>query len=247
MKKKLISQILILLLAFNLWSCASSKKEEKTAITEYNLAFTMLKDKNYTEAAEKFEAIYDDYPLSKWSIKAQSMAAYAYFADEKFEDVIRVAEAFSSLNPGSEYIPYMHYMKSLSYFNLIPNVDRGQNYTKMASSNFRELTARFPDSEYFDDAKEKIQIIDERLAAAEMDVGRYQMVNQNYIGAIMHFDAVVNEYRNTDQATEAYFRLYEIYHKLGMDKQAKISQNQLAAFDKNEDWNIKPTSTLATK
>jgi outer membrane protein assembly factor BamD len=217
-------------------SCSSKEKEIKTAANEYIKAIKILEDKRYIEAAEKFEAIYDDYPLSKWSIKAGSMSAYAYYKEDRYEDVIRVAETFIQLNPSSEYIPYLQYMKSISYFNMIVTVSRGQNYTQMASYNFRELKARFPSSEYAKDAKIKISIIDEHLAASKMAIGRYQIKSQNYIGAILHFNDVIYKYSNTNQSDEAYFRLYEIYYKLGAINKADRVKKEMLESHKDSKW-----------
>lgn len=238
MKNNIRKIILIIFLSLIVSSCASNKddKKDENIVTSYNKAFEILKDKRYSEAAEKFEKLYDDFPLSKWSIKGQAMAVYAYFADEKFDEVIRLSESFVQMNPSSEYVPYVQYMKSLSYFKMIPNVDRGQNYTKLASANFRELIARFPNSQYVDDAREKIALIDERLAAAKMSVGRYQLTNQNYIGSIIHFEDVTHQYPNSKQAAEAYFRLYEIYYKLGMKTQSDMALEKLSSY-KDPYWN----------
>lgn len=224
---KLVHIILIVFIAFFASSCASKKEEVKSAVESYKQALKTLNDKRYSEAAEKFEGIYDDYPSSKWSIKGGNMAVYAYYKDKKYEDVIRVADTFIDLNPAGEYVPYLQYMKSISYFNMIPNVNRGQDYTELASYAFRELAARFPNSDYAADAKDKINIIDERLAGAKMSIGHYQLKNDNYVGAMLHFSDVVDRYDHTKQAPEAYFRLYEIYYKLGMKDQAQIFKKEL--------------------
>ncbi len=231
-----MKNFLAIFLSLAIISCSSKDKQPKTAISAYKDAMEILKDKSYIEAAEKFEEIYDDYPLSKWSIKAQTIAAYAYYKEKRYEDVIRVSQTFVELNPSSKYIPYLEYMKSISYFYMIPQVDRGQNYTKMASYNFRELVARYPYSKYIKDAKDKILIIDEHLAGSKMSVGRYQMTRGNYIGAILHFDNVLARYSRTNQAAEAYFRLYEIYYHLGMNNEAQRIKKEMLEVHKDGIW-----------
>ncbi len=216
-----IKLILIILIISISSSCSSKKEEIKNAATEYKKAMKILKDRRYFEAATKFEELSDEYPLSEWSIKGQAIAAYAFFAEENYIEVVRVASEFKTLYPGNNYMPYIQYMKALSHFNLMPDIKRGQDDTKLASSDFRELIARFPKSKYIEDAKDKLIKIDENLAGAIMSTARYQMNNQNYTGAIMNFNKVIYRYSRTNQAQEAYARLYEIYYKLGIVNMAE--------------------------
>lgn len=242
-KLRKISLLLTVISSLILASCASKEVKVQSAETEYNEAMKILDDKDYNEAAEKFEKLYDNYPLSPWSIKAQAIAAYAYYADEKYDETIRVAQSFIELNPTSEYTPYMQYMKANSYYKLIPNVNRSQNYSKLASYDFRELVARFPNSAYTEDAKKKMEIIDEYLAGADMSVGRYQLENQNYIGAAIHFNNVVYRYAHTKQAPEAYFRLYEIYYKLGVNEKAEKIKQILVKNYPDRSWSKETTKS----
>ena len=53
-----------------------------------------------------------------------------------------------------------------------------------------------------------------------MAIGRYQLKNNNFVGALTNFQSVLNDYPKTSQTPEAYRRLAEIYLKLGLEKQA---------------------------
>jgi outer membrane protein assembly factor BamD len=218
--------LLLLIIPFLLFSC--SKKDEKTsAEISYVKAMKLLKSKNYSEAASDFEKIDDDFPFSKWALKGQTMAVYARYKDEDYVKLLTVVDDFLRLNSSSEYVPYMLYMKGLSYYNQIPNIERAQDNTQQASFAFRELVARFSNSDYASDAKEKLIFVDEHLAGARMSVGRYQIKNKNYIGAIGNFSEVIERYRQTKQVPEAYFRLIEIYRKVGLKTEAEKAQKQL--------------------
>ena len=218
--------LLLLIIPFLLFSC--SKKDEKTsAEISYVKAMKLLKSKNYSEAASDFEKIDDDFPFSKWALKGQTMAVYARYKDEDYVKLLTVVDDFLRLNSSSEYVSYMLYMKGLSYYNQIPNIERAQDNTQQASFAFRELVARFSNSDYASDAKEKLIFVDEHLAGARMSVGRYQIKNKNYIGAIGNFSEVIERYRQTKQVPEAYFRLIEIYRKVGLKTEAEKAQKQL--------------------
>jgi outer membrane protein assembly factor BamD len=221
--KKLITVILITIFTF---SCAS-KEEKINAEIAYAKAMKLLKNKDYSQAAKEFDNIDDEYPFSKWAPKAQVMAIYANYKNEEFDLATSSINDFIRLNSASEFVPYLIYLKGIIYYNKIPKINRAQDDTRQASLTFRELIARFPDTAYAQDAKEKLPFIDEHLAGWEMSVGRYQINNQNYIGAIDHFNVVVNRYRLTKQVPEAYFRLFEIYSKLGITKEANAAKENL--------------------
>lgn len=230
MIKKIFCFAIILTLTF---SC--SKKEEKNSPEiAYIKAAKLLKEKNYSEAAAEFEKIDDDFPFSKWAIKGQTMAIYAYYKNEDYTKLIQVSDDFITLNPSSEYVPYVLYMKGVSYYHQIPSIERAQDLTQQASYTFRELIARFPASDYVFDAKEKLEFVDEHLAGAKMSIGRYQISKRHYVGALQNFHEVISRYRYTKQVPEAYFRLAEIYHKIGLkNEEMKIKKYLKLNFSQN--------------
>ncbi len=219
-------------------SCAKEKKVP-SAENSYIEAMEKLKDKDYTAAAEGFEKISDDFPLSKWGVKAQTMAAYSFYKEKNYDDVIRIAEDFNHNNPSNSNVAYMQYLKSLSYYEQMNDIQRAQDNAQAASFSLRELIARFPISIYSDDARDKLSLVDEHIAGAKMSVGRYQLHNQNYIGAIKNFQKVIDRYSRTDQTPEAYFRIFEAYKKIGLNQEAENYLKELNNIYPENKWSKK--------
>ena len=227
---------IIVILTLSLTCSCSHDKEKPSAELSYTKAVKKLKAKDYAGAAEDFEKINDEYPLSKWSAKSQTMAAYSFYKDEKLDDVVRVTEDFIRNNPSNPDVAYMQYLKSVSYYDQINNIKRAQDNAKSASNSFRELVARFPDSEYAAAARDKLIVVDEHIAGAKMSVGRYQLENGNYVGAIKNFQDVINNYARTNQTPEAYFRMFEVHQKIGLKAAAKSYRQELKRFYPNSEW-----------
>ncbi len=232
----MIKKILILIFIFSSISCSGKKTEKESAELAYTKAFKSLKEKTYSQAADEFEKIDSDFPFSKWAKKGQIMAIYARYKDQDHGKLTQIAEDFLRMNPNSEFISYVLYMKGLSHYKQMPSIERAQDSTQQASYTFRELIARFPTSEYSQDATEKIELIDEHLAGAKMSIGRFQAKNGNYIGAINNFKEVIRRYRQTNQIAEAYFRLGEIYTKIGFKKEARNAIRNLKNKFPESDW-----------
>lgn len=213
-----LSQIIIII-GILLSSCA--KKEEKPTVeSSYLKAKQMLDDKNYYDAIEAFDKIIDDFPFSKWSLKSHTMGTYAKYKNNRDDEVIASVDEFLALYPSNEYAPYMMYMKGLVHYNRIPDISRSQDRSKEAYLVFSELQSRFPSSKYKEDVIDKLDFINEHLAGELMSVGRYQIRQKNYNGAAKNFYRVIRYYSDSNQVPESYYRLAEIYHKIGIDKNA---------------------------
>lgn len=198
------------------FSCAG-KEKEPTAVSAYKEAYEILQDKDYPEAAERFEKVSDDYAFSLIAPKAQMMAIYAYYKAEEYEEVQRAADDFVTVFPSDKNTDYVLYIKGMSHYDVIPQVDRSQESARSASMIFRELVARFPESKYYLDCKDKIFEIDKIVAASYMSKGRYYMNNEKYVAAMNNFQKVTKRYRHTNQICESYFRLMEVSYAVGIN------------------------------
>ena len=80
---------------------------------------------------------------------------------------------------------------------------------------------KYPDTDFAVDAKYKLGLIIDQLAAKEMYIGRYYMKNEKWIAAINRFQFVIKNYDQTVYIEEALHRLVEIYYKIGLLEEAK--------------------------
>ncbi len=229
------SKILIIIIFTALTSsCVKDKKE--SAATLYLDAHQLLKDKDYITAAETFEKIIDEYPFSKWGVDGQIMSVYARYKDDDYVNMVSNIDNFISLNPANEYIDYMFYMKGIAYYDQIPNIYRAQNISQESLLIFNNLISRFPNSKYSADAKSKLSFITDHIAGSYMSKARFQYKQNNYIGAINNFLVVIDNYKNSNQTPEAYYRLAETYINLGATDLAKKSLKFLKENYDNSFW-----------
>ena len=230
-------RVFFYLLLFSTLVFSCSKKDEKSnSEISYTKAKKMLDKHDYAAAAEAFEKIDDEFPFSKWGSKGKVMALYARYKNEENDKVLQIADDVVSLTPNSEYVPYVMYMKGLIYYKQIPSIERAQDNTKLASSTFRELIARFPADFHAEDAEQKLQFIDEHLAGAKMAVGRNHIENNNYVGAIGNFYDVIRSHRGSNQAPEAYFRIAESYYKIGLKEEGLDVVGEMRRRFPENDW-----------
>ena len=222
--KKLI--IIIFTLSFILLSCSSSKlvvpesEGEKLSIL-YADALKKTKKKDYVDAAFIFEDIERQYPYSSWASQSQLMAAFCYLRSNMHDESLNVIDRYLALNPGSGDIDYAYYMKGMNYFNQISDVTRDQSISYIALKSFGEIINRFPESEYANDSKEKIKVINDRLAGKEINIAMQYQKDHQWVAAINRYNNVINKFKKSRYAPEALHRLVEIYLTIGITQQAE--------------------------
>jgi outer membrane protein assembly factor BamD len=124
----------------------------------------------------------------------------------------------------------------MSYFNQIPDVTRDQERTGRAILAMQALLERYPNSEYVEDTRAKLQFAYDQLAGKEMEVGRFYLERRNYSGAINRFRNVVAEYQTTRHVEEALARLTEAYLAMGITDEAQTAAAVLGHNFPDSPW-----------
>lgn len=193
----------------------------KSVARLYRRAASALESEKYKKAEKLFQKVERQFPYSRWATQAQLMAAFSAYKDLRYEQAIQGLERFIELHPGSDKIAYAHYLKALSYYERISDVQRDQEKTRKALKALTTVIKRFPDSKYVRDAKLKRDLVRDHLAGKHMSIGRYYLNNGQINAAIGRFTQVIRDYETTSHTPEALYRLVEGYLKLGVKDQAK--------------------------
>jgi outer membrane protein assembly factor BamD len=149
------------------------------------------------------------------------MEAYADYQDLDYDSATGVLDQFIELHPGNSDVAYAYYLRALCNYERIADVRRDQTYAHEALKGMQEVISRFPDTTYAKDAVLKIALINDHLAGAEMEVGRWYMSQKLYIAAVGRFRTVIEKYQTTSHVPEALERLVEAYVSLGITGEAK--------------------------
>jgi outer membrane protein assembly factor BamD len=223
--------------SFNIFAPKEEPTVDVPADQLYNQAVFLLNEKkDYKEAAKKFEEVDRQHPYSDWARKSLIMSAFAYYESRQYDDCIASAKRYISLHPGSAEAPYAQYLIGASYFDQIPDVTRDQGRTEKAIQALDELNRKYPNSEYSADARKKIEMARDQLAAKEMETGRYLMRQKDFIGAINRFKVVVTQYQTTRHVEETLLRLTECYMTLGIVQEAQTAAAVLGHNFPDSKW-----------
>ena len=222
---------LIYILILIILSSCSKNEENVTVLKEKDLETQMIEV--YNQGIKEFErgdVIYAGkkfneaellYPQSIWAPRAILMAAYGYFSQGYYNDAITNLERFLIKYENHPQTDYAYYLLALSHYDQIINEKKDLYEILQAKKYFEIVIRNFPETDYAEDSKYKIEYITEIIASKEMYLARYYVQREKWIPAINRFKKVVNEYDTTIYVEEALHRLVELHYKLGLFEEAQ--------------------------
>tara|TARA_Y100000590_G_scaffold458511_1_gene613385 strand:- start:1499 stop:2329 length:831 start_codon:yes stop_codon:yes gene_type:complete len=236
--------LIFLLSVFLLISCSKKSKEEvvtKPSPEEigqsiYAEAVEALKEGDAFFAAKKFREAESLMPQYLWSSKASLMAGYADYTRNAYSNAIFGLEKHLKNYPADQNLPYVHYLIAMCYYEQILDEKKDLNPLLQAKEKFEFIMENYPDTDYGTDARFKIDLIIDQLAAKEMSVARFYMKTEKWIPALNRLKLVVEEYDTTVFVEEALHRLVEVYYRLGLEEEAKQAASILGYNYKSGEW-----------
>jgi outer membrane protein assembly factor BamD len=202
----------------------------------YADAWAQINKGEWENASKQFDEVDRQHPYSVWARRAMLMSAFCSYQANKYGDAVSTADQYISLHPGSHEVAYAFYLKAISLYEQIVDVNRDQANTEGALVALQDVVQRFPDTEYARDATLKIDLTQDHLAGKEMAVGRYYLTRRDYIGAINRFRVVIEQYQTTPQIAESLERLTEAYYSMGLDSEAQTAAAVLGANYPGSEW-----------
>lgn len=202
----------------------------------YGDAEKLLDAEKFEEAAQKYEEVDRQHPFSPLARRAIAMAAFAHYKDGKYPEAVQAARRYITLHPGTKEAALAQNIIAGSYYDQVKDPKRDQSLTKKALAEYQELLRRYPESRYAEQARNRVNICMDILAASEMNVGRYYLEQDNHLAAVNRFKVVVKDYQSTAHVEEALYRLTEAYLALGVVSEAQTAAAVLGHNYPNSKW-----------
>ena len=244
----------ILLIFLFVLSCSSSNDKplvappkEKVSLPKlWGFAMDDFNEGKAEGAIEKFKMVEKDYSYTEWAPKSLLMMAYVYYEANRCVDTLSVLERYVKFYPNNPERVYVEYLKGVCYFEEVSEFSKDQEKTVKAITQFKSLINSYPNTEYADDAKYKLDLLNDLMAGKEMYVARYYMNKQKWAAAINRLKIIVDKYQTTIYIEEALYRLVEIYHKLGLEEDASKAAAILGYNFNSSEWYKKSYLLVST-
>lgn len=193
---------------FFLLSC-SAQKDELGAEIRKSLGVT--KD-TIEETENSIEKHYDPQVILK--------RAEAYYEEKEFMEAIGEYRHFVDLHPLHQWSDYALFKLGMSHFRQMKTIDRDPEPVRKALETFEKLLSVYPQTDYREEAKEKIKDCREALAKHEFYVGHFYYKKTAYPAAIARFRQLLETYPDLPQAEEALYYLGLTFHDQGKNSEA---------------------------
>ncbi|MCG8316139.1 MAG: outer membrane protein assembly factor BamD [Pseudomonadales bacterium] len=208
LKSSLRTLAACLLLPQLLTACTSGGHSQLEQLTErqyYEEAQDAMDSNKFLQAVERLQQLESRYPFGRYAEQAQLELVYCYYRTLDFEAAAITAERFIRLHPDHPKLDYAYYMKGLASYSVdrglverfIPTdfSERDMGPARESFDDFNRLINRFPNSQYAEDARQRMIYLRNLLAAYQLKVANYYLKRGAYVSVakraayvIQHFD-----------------------------------------------------------
>ena len=243
-----MNKLKIVLIIFSLifsYSCSKETENIKLIketdqkiemISAYEEGVNLFEIGDYFAASKKFLEAEILFPQSRWAPKSVLMASYSYYMQSYYSLAIENIKRYFKTYPNDKNKAYAHYLLAICYYETIEGEKKDLAPLILSKKEFNFVIKNFPNTDYAYDAKFKIDLINDILAAKEVYIGRHYIKKKKWIAALNRFKNVLKEYETTIHVEEAIHRLVEIYYKLGMEEES-LKYASLLGYNYNSgDW-----------
>ncbi|UJW87677.1 outer membrane protein assembly factor BamD [Devosia sp. SL43] len=206
------------------------------AATLYQKALDDMDRQYFQTAIKALEQLDRQHPRDPLTEKSKLMQVFAYYRSGELEEAVLAADRYLAIYPNGKDVPYVLYLKGNSYYAQIKDITRDQQLSRDAIETYSLVISNYPQSEYAEDAREKLLVAYDQLAGKEMSVGRYYLGNGQYTAAINRFRTVVETWQTSTHIEEALFRLTEAYLSLGLTNEAMTATAVLGHNYPSSTW-----------
>jgi len=239
MYQKLICSFLVI---FLITSCSKEEPELNIPKTKdksfeiYKEAVDAMDAGDYLFASKKFSEAEVVLPKIEFAAKASLMSSYCLYIINFYPEAIKSLERFIKQYPADKNIGYAHYLISITYYEQILDEKKDIEPLLKTKKKIQYFLQNFPNTEYAQDLKFKLDLVNNQLAAKEMYIAKYYITTQKWIPAINRLKVIVNDFSETVFIEEALHRLVEVYYRIGLIEEAKASAVLLGYNYNSSEW-----------
>jgi outer membrane protein assembly factor BamD len=166
----------------------------KTAEQLMDMGTANLRNGKYSDAAEDFKKLKEEYPYSKYATRASLKLGDAYLGDEKYVEAAMSYKEFARLHPNNENTPYVLYQAGMSHFLMFSDTERDPAETTEAMKIFKTLINNYPGTQYAAKSQKQLAECEKRLTCHLFGVARQYFISGDYWAAKKRLVAMRQKY-----------------------------------------------------
>ncbi len=178
-----------------------------------------LEEKKYFKARRHLTHAFEVEPNSRSGREALLLAADAYYLHGGSDNYIKCEAKYRDfLNrfPTSDRADYAQFRVASCLAKRVEKPDRDQKVTLDARRAYEELLRLYPSSEYIPEARQELQVVNDRLAAHELVIGDFyaKFYGQGIcLATINRLESLPEDYPNFSRMDEVHYLLGVAYRR----------------------------------
>lgn len=226
-------------------SCSEKEFDQDNPAKSYAVAKEPYDDENYEIALTKLGEFKSRFPYSKFATEAELLIANSYYELGQYAEATATYKQFIKLHPKHPKTPFAQFRIGESYWADAPEeVNREQDLTARAISEWEVLVKNYPKSEYASKAVELIKKGKRRMAEAEKYIASFYCKQEIWHACAYRYVALADtspiEFKDLiktalKEASYAFEQMAKQWEPDSKDKNLyyrKMSKEQLAAQGK---------------
>ncbi|MEW5801842.1 MAG: outer membrane protein assembly factor BamD [bacterium] len=196
------------------WGCT---KQEKV-LSDFDLykgGTSSFEKEKFQEARKYFQDIEVIYPESRYLSLARVGIANTYYEEGLYDEAIIEYQKVLEFYPLGKLSDWSQYRIGMCHFLQILPEDRDQEETRKACSAFETFFSQYPKSPLVNEAREKYQILRDRLGGNELYVAKFYLKNKSYQVAISRLQGILVQYPQFSRKDEVLYYLAQSFRKSG--------------------------------
>jgi len=209
--------ILFAVFIFFIFACSTQRPQGATqAEILFKEAEQSISKKRYIAALEKLNEIRTQHPYSFYATPAELLIADVKYLQENFVEAAADYQLFRDMHPKHEKIDYVIYRLAESQFNQMPSTfDRDLSIAEESVRYFQEIVNVYPQSQYVDTAKERIEHVYRQVRSREKYIADFYFKTRNYEAALWRYSYILDKLNDPQLNEHAKLRQVMSLNELG--------------------------------
>src|SRR5690625_522765 len=230
---------LLLLFVVILASCRSQQliRPGDTLQVAYAKAYSLYDEEKWDDAISAVETVISIGRGTDIGRDSQYYLAESYYNNRQYLIAASEYERYATSFPNDPRLEEVNYKTALSYYQLSPRYNVDQTHTNRALERFRLFMARHPNSDLVEDAGNKVEELQEKLARKHYESAEFYMRTNRYRAAATYFDIVIDRFPGTTWAEQALVDQIDAYIQYADNSvQARQEERYLLALESYEKY-----------
>lgn len=204
----------------------------------YERGLAQLEDRHWFQAREYFQRLVDTYPRSEFRPDAKIGIGDTYMGEGRVDSHIMAAaeyREFLQFFPLHERADYAQFQLAQAYARQMHSSQRDQTMSLDTLRETETFLRTYPTSAYRPEMEALERSTRDRLAEAEFRVGLFYHRSENWVGALLRFQKILDDFPNYTRLDQVYYLIAETYRKVdALDEAAPFYNRVLNEFPESE-------------